>query len=89
VSPLEKRKGVAHLMEARGMSERRARKTTGCYCMTVRYRTTRADDAGLRQHMRAVVEVRRRFGYRACVFCSSRRAIWSTTGCRGSIGKRA
>ncbi|BCA01607.1 putative transposase [Bradyrhizobium japonicum] len=32
--------------------------------MTIRYRTTRADDAALRQRMRAIAEVRRRFGYR-------------------------
>jgi putative transposase len=32
--------------------------------MTVRYRTTRADDAGLRQRMTEVAQERRRFGYR-------------------------
>lgn len=32
--------------------------------MTIRYRTTRAVDAALRQRMRAIAEVRRRFGYR-------------------------
>ncbi|MEY9420933.1 transposase InsO family protein [Bradyrhizobium japonicum] len=32
--------------------------------LTIRYRTTRADDAALRQRMRAIAEVRRRFGYR-------------------------
>jgi putative transposase len=32
--------------------------------MTMRYRTTWADDADLRQRMRAIAEVRRRFGYR-------------------------
>jgi len=46
-----------------GMSERRACKSHRCR-MTVRYRTTRADDAGLRQRMREVAQERRRFGYR-------------------------
>src|SRR5215207_8524463 len=32
--------------------------------MTIRYRTTRADDAGLRQRMKAIAQERRRFGYR-------------------------
>src|SRR5262252_5122410 len=51
-------------MDAHGMSERRACKAIGCCRMTVRYQTTRADDAALRQRMRAIAEVRRRFGYR-------------------------
>ena len=32
--------------------------------MTMRYKTTRADDAGLRQRMKAIAHERRRFGYR-------------------------
>jgi hypothetical protein len=32
--------------------------------MTMRYQTTRADDASLRQRMRAIAQERRRFGYR-------------------------
>ncbi|MCP3476613.1 IS3 family transposase [Bradyrhizobium sp. CCGUVB1N3] len=64
VTPAGKRKAVAHLVDAHGMSERRACKAIGCCRMTVRYRTTRADDAALRQRMRAIAEVRRRFGYR-------------------------
>ena len=46
------------------MSERRACKAIGCCRMTMRYRTTRADDADLRQRMRAIAQERRRFGYR-------------------------
>lgn len=64
VTPAGKRKAVAHLVDAHGMSERRACKAIGCCRMTIRYRTTRADDAALRQRMRAIAEVRRRFGYR-------------------------
>ena len=46
------------------MSERRACKAIGCCRMTMRYQTTRADDAGLRQRLRAIAQERRRFGYR-------------------------
>ena len=46
------------------MSERRACKAIGCCRMTIRYRTARSDDAGLRQRMRAIAQERRRFGYR-------------------------
>jgi len=42
VTPAGKRKAVAHLVDAHGMSERRACKAIGCCRMTV---TTRANDA--------------------------------------------
>ena len=64
VTPAGKRKAVVHLREAFGMSERRACKAIGCCRMTMRYQTTRADDASLRQRMRAIAQERRRFGYR-------------------------
>lgn len=41
VTPAAKRKAVAHLVDAHGMSERRACKAIGCYRMTVRYQTAR------------------------------------------------
>ncbi|MDH2356161.1 IS3 family transposase [Bradyrhizobium sp. SSUT112] len=61
VTPAGKRKAVAHLVDAHGMSERRACKTIGCCRMTMRYRTTQADDTSLRQRMRAIAQG---FGYR-------------------------
>ncbi|MGJ5176336.1 IS3 family transposase [Bradyrhizobium oligotrophicum] len=64
VTRAAKRKAVGHLMGVHGMSERRACKAIGCCRMTVRYQTSRADDAGLRQRMRAIAHERRRFGYR-------------------------
>ena len=64
VTPAAERKAVAHLVDAHGMSERRACKAIGGCRMTMRYRTTRADDASLRQRMRAIAQERRRFGYR-------------------------
>jgi putative transposase len=64
VTPAAKRKAVAHLRVSFGMSERRACKAIGCCRMTMRYQTTRLDDAGLRQRMRTIAQERRRFGYR-------------------------
>jgi putative transposase len=64
VTPAAKREAVAQLVDAYGMSERRACKTIGCCRMTMRYRTTRANDASLRQRMKAIAHERRRFGYR-------------------------
>ena len=46
------------------MSERRACKATGFCRMTMRYKTTRGDDASLRERMKAIARERRRFGYR-------------------------
>ncbi|MDA9443321.1 integrase [Bradyrhizobium sp. CCBAU 51745] len=46
------------------MSERRACKAIGCCGMTMKCQTIRADEAGLRQRMRAIAQERRRFGYR-------------------------
>ena len=64
VTPAAKRKAVAHLMGVHGMSERRACKAIGFCRMTVRYQTTRTDDATLRERMKAIAHERRRFGYR-------------------------
>jgi putative transposase len=64
VTPAAKREAVAHLRNAFQMSERRACRTIGCMRMTVRYRSRRADDADLRQRLRALGHERRRFGYR-------------------------
>src|SRR4030088_2750721 len=64
VTPAAARKAVARLVDGYGMSERRACKTIGCCRMTMRYKTTREDDAGLRQRMKAISHERRRFGYR-------------------------
>ena len=54
----------AYLRKAFGMSDRRPCKTIGYCRMTIRYKTARADDAGLRQRMKAIAHERRRFGYR-------------------------
>src|SRR4030081_763255 len=64
VTPAAARKAVARLVDGYGMSERRACKAIGCCRMSMRYKTTRADDAALRQRMKAIAHERRRFGYR-------------------------
>jgi putative transposase len=46
------------------MSERRACRVVGADRKSVRYRSTRPDDADLRQRLRALAAKRRRFGYR-------------------------
>ena len=64
MTPASERKPVAHLVERHGMSERRACKAIGSCRMTMRYKTTRADDEALRDRMKAIAVERRRFGYR-------------------------
>jgi len=64
VTPAVKREAVARLKEAHEMSERRACQVIGCVRMTIRYRSRRPDDLGLRERLRALAKERRRFGYR-------------------------
>ncbi len=64
VTPAAERRAVTHLMDAHGMSERRACKATGFCRMTMRYKAKRGDDASLRERMKAIARERRRFGYR-------------------------
>jgi len=54
------------------MSERRACKAIGCCRMTVRYETSRPDDAEVRERMKAIARERLRFGYR-CLLVMLRR----------------
>jgi transposase InsO family protein len=58
------REAVAHLQASLGMSERRACRVIGADRKSVRYRSTRPDDADLRERLRALAAERRRFGYR-------------------------
>jgi len=55
---------VAHACEVHGVSQRRACQALRIDRSTVRYTSTRADDAPLREAMKAVAAERRRFGYR-------------------------
>lgn len=64
VTPAARREAVALLREELEVSERRACTMIGVCRMTVRYRSTRADDGQLRDRMKALAHERRRFGYR-------------------------
>ena len=64
VTPAAERKGVAHLMEHHGLSERRACKATGFCHMTMRYQSKRGGDGALRERMKSIAHERRLFGYR-------------------------
>lgn len=64
VTPVAKREAVAHLEGRFEVSERRACSVLGVDRSSVRYRSIRPDDAGLRARLRELAAVRRRFGYR-------------------------
>ena len=64
VTPVVKRDAVAHLQVQHGMSERRACGVIGADRTSMRYCSRRADDADIREKLRALAQERRRFGYR-------------------------
>jgi putative transposase len=64
VTPAVRREAVEHLRCAFEVSERRACSTLGVDRTSVRYRSTRPDDAAFRMRLRDLAAQRRRFGYR-------------------------
>lgn len=64
LTPAAKRQAVAYLQACRGMSDRRACRVIDPDRKSVRYRSTRDDDADLREKLRGLANQRRRFGYR-------------------------
>ncbi|WP_394100539.1 IS3 family transposase [Xanthobacter wiegelii] len=64
VTPDARRKAVAHACAAHGVSQRRACKALSVDRTSMRYRSIRPEDAGLREAMKAMAGERRRFGYR-------------------------
>src|SRR5690606_32024412 len=64
LTPAAQREAVAHLQACHGMSERRACRVIDADRKSVRHRSTRDDDAGLREKLRELANQRRRFGYR-------------------------
>jgi len=64
VTPAARREAVAHLRVAFEVSERRACSTLGADRTSIRYRSTRPDDAAIRARLRELAGIRRRFGYR-------------------------
>ncbi|WP_342071499.1 IS3 family transposase [Yoonia algicola] len=64
VTPAAKRKAVDHLCDQHGVSQRRACDVRQVDRSSVRYRSTRPDDAELRKAMKEAAAERRRFRYR-------------------------
>ncbi len=64
VTRAAKREAVAHLRTSLGVSERRACSIVGADRKSMRYRSRRDDDSGLRGRLRELAQQRRRFGYR-------------------------
>jgi putative transposase len=64
VTPAARREAVAHLRVAYEVSERRACSALGADRTSIRYRSSRSDDAVVRARLRELAATRRRFGYR-------------------------
>jgi putative transposase len=64
VTPAAHREAAAYLQSTYEMSERRAIRVIGADRSSMRYRSTRPDDAPLRERLKALAQERRRFGYR-------------------------
>jgi putative transposase len=64
VTPVVKRQAVAHLCQSYEVSQRRACQVIAADRTSMRYRSTRPDDAALRSRLRELAGQRRRFGYR-------------------------
>jgi len=75
VTPAAKREAVVHLCSAFEVSERRACSTLGADRTSVRYCSTRPDDASVRARLRELASIRRRFGYRRLHILLSREGI--------------
>jgi putative transposase len=75
VTPAVKRQAVAHLCTGYEVSQRRACLTVGMDRTSLRYRSTRSGDAGLRMRLRELATERRRFGYRRLLILLRREGI--------------
>jgi putative transposase len=64
VTPAVKRQAVAHLCQSHEVSQRRACQAIAADRSSMRYCSTRTDDAALRGRLRELAALRRRFGYR-------------------------
>jgi len=75
VTPAEKRRAVVYLCDEHGVSQRRACDVLDVDRSSVRYTSTRPDDADLRKAMKEVASERRRFGYRRIHIMLERQGI--------------
>jgi putative transposase len=64
VTPVAKRQAVAHLCQSFEVSQRRACTAIGADRTSVRYHGRRPDESVIRDRLRELAAVRRRFGYR-------------------------
>ena len=75
VTPAARREAVAHLRLAYEVSERRACSALGADRTSIRYRSSRPDDAVVRARLRELAAIRRRFGYRRLHILLTREGI--------------
>jgi putative transposase len=75
VTPAARRKAVAYVRDAHGLSERRACTVLEVDRSSVRYRSRRADDVQIRIRLRELANERRRFGYRRLGILLAREGI--------------
>src|SRR5271154_2889095 len=75
VTPAARREAVAQLRVAYEVSERRACSVLGADRTSVRYRSSRMDDAAARARLHELASVRRRFGYRRLHILLTREGI--------------
>ena len=75
VTPAGRREAVAHLRTSFEVSERRACVVLGVDRTSVRYRSSRPDDAAVRARLRELAAVRRRFGYRRLLVLMRREGL--------------
>ena len=75
VTPAARREAVAHLRVAYEVSERRACSALGADRTSIRYRSSRPDDAVVRARLRELAAIRRRFGYRRLHLLLTREGI--------------
>ena len=64
MTPAARREVAAHLCTTYKVSQRRACEAMSMDRSSVRYRSRRADDDGLRRRLKELAAERRRFGYR-------------------------
>src|SRR6187455_2509208 len=75
VTPAARREAVAHLRVAYEFSERRACSALGADRTSVRYRSSRPNNAVVRVRLRELASIRRRFGYRRLHILLTREGI--------------
>ena len=75
MTPAARRSAVAHARAAFDLSERRACHALGFDRSSVRYASSRPDDAGLRLRLRQLASTRRRFGWRRLRILLAREGI--------------